>query len=204
MTPTSSRPHPNQPMSLRFGRTTVSVVAGDVFSVQAEAIAIPANRRGMMVAGVAGHVRIRGGVEVERGLMQQAPLTLGTAVATTCGDLAEHGARLILHAVIFDDLGGATRLDIVEQAVANALQSADRHRMRSIVIPPIGAGVGQGRLTHDEVYGTVVSTVAAHLRRYTSRIEQISIACPDPRETRNVFQLVQEAHTLWWQLRTSR
>jgi O-acetyl-ADP-ribose deacetylase len=190
-------------MSLRFGRTTVAVVTGDVFSFRAEAITIPANRRGMMVAGVAGHVRLRGGVDVERSLMQQAPLTLGTAVATTAGDLAEHGARLILHAVVFDDLGGSTRLDIVEKAVTNALQSADRHRVRSVVIPPIGYGVGQGRLTHDEVYATIVNAVAAHVRRFSSRIEQVYLTTPDPRQARTVFGLVQEAHTLWWQLRTS-
>src|SRR5665811_2638879 len=37
--------------SLRFGRTTVQVICGDVFCTDAEAIVCPANRRGMMVAG---------------------------------------------------------------------------------------------------------------------------------------------------------
>src|SRR5687768_15522594 len=96
-----------QSLALRFGRTTVSVVAGDLLTTGAQAIVIPANRRGMMVAGSAGHVRLRGGFDVEHELMQQAPLTLGTSVATTSGDLAGSGPSLVLHAVIFDDLGGS-------------------------------------------------------------------------------------------------
>lgn len=191
-------------MAVRFGRTTVNVISGDVFSVTAEAIVVPANRRGMMVAGVAGHVRLRGGVEIERDIMQHAPLTLGTSVATTPGALSSNGARMVLHAVVFDDLGGTTRLDIVEKAIASALESADRHRVRSIMIPAIGAGVGQGRLTQDDVYAAIVDAIAAHLRRFSSRIEQVYVACPGPRDARDVFGLVQKAHALWWQLRTTR
>jgi len=203
VTPTSSNSQPPQQTAVRFGRTTVSVVTGDVFSVGAEAIVVPANRRGMMVAGVAGHVRLRGGIDIERDIMQQAPLALGTSVATTPGELTKAGARMVLHAVVFDDLGGTTRMDLVEKAVASALESADRHRVRSIVIPPIGSGVGQGRLTQDDVYATIVNAIAAHLRRFSSRIDHIYVACPGPRETRSVFALVEQAHALWWQLRTA-
>lgn len=195
--------HPDERQALRFGRTTVSVSCGDVFSVPAEAIVIPANRRGMMAAGAAGNVRLRGGVDIERDLMKQAPLTLGTSVATTSGDLATRGTALILHAVIFDDLGGTTRIDIVDRAIESVLKSADRHRVRSIVIPPLGAGVGQGRLPQDAVYATPVGAVAAHLRRFSSRIDTVALVCPDRRDTRAVFALVQQAHTLWWQLKTS-
>lgn len=204
MTPTSSNSPPPQQLATRFGRTTVSVVTGDVFSVDAEAIVIPANRRGMMVAGVAGHVRLRGGVDIEREIMQQAPLALGTSVATTPGELSNTGVRMVLHAVVFDDLGGATRLDIVEKAMASALESADRHRVRSVMIPPIGSGIGQGRLTQDDVYVKIVDAIAAHLRRFSPRIDHIYVACPGPREARTVFALVEQAHALWWQLRTAR
>lgn len=202
MTPTLPTTQPNPPRSLRFGRTTVSVAAGTVFSMPAEAIAVPANRRGMMVAGSTGQVRLRGGVAVERDLMHHAPLTLGTSVATTGGDLEAQGVRLILHAVVYDDLGGTTRLDIVQRAIGAVLESADRHRVRSLVLPPIGAGVGQGRLSLEDVYATIVGAIAAHLRRYTSRIDQITIVCPDPRETRTVFDLVKESHTQWWRMKT--
>jgi O-acetyl-ADP-ribose deacetylase (regulator of RNase III) len=190
-------------MAIRFGRTTVSVITGDVFAAKPEAIAIPANRRGMMVAGVAGAARLRGGADVERELMRQAPLTLGTSVATSSGELAAQGVMLVLHAVIYEDLGSTTRIDIVQRAIASVLESADRHRVRSLALPPIGAGVGQGRLGAEDVYAVTVDAVAAHLRRFSSRIEQITIACPDPRDTRTVFARLRDAHTLWWQLRTS-
>jgi O-acetyl-ADP-ribose deacetylase (regulator of RNase III) len=178
-------------------------MAGDIFAVPAEVIVIPANRRGMLAAGVAGHVRLRGGVEIERDLMQQAPLTLGTSVATTSGDLAAEGVTMVMHAIVFDDLGGGTRIDIVRRAIESVLESADRHRVRSIVIPPLGTGVGHGRLPHDAVYATLVEAIAAHLRRFSSRIDRIWLLCPDTRDTRSVFALVQEAHTLWWRMKTS-
>ncbi len=157
----------------------------------------------MMVAGASGLVRLRGGASVEREIMSQAPLTLGTAVATASGDLTGVGIHLVFHAVVFDDLGGSTRLDLVEKAVTNALQSAERHRVRSLVIPPVGSGVGAGRLTQQEVYVVVVEELAGHLRRYTSRIETITIACPDKRDVRDTFALLQQAYQLWWELRSN-
>lgn len=189
--------------SLRFGRTTVQVCVGDVFCVEAEAIVCPANRRGMMVAGTAGLVRLRGGAEVEREVMSQAPLTLGTAVATSSGDLVHDGINIVFHAVVFDDLGGSTRIDYVERAITSALQSAERHRVRSLVIPPVGSGVGTGRLTQQDVYGIVVGELAGHLRRFTSRIDQVTIACPDKRDVRGAFALLQEAYQLWWELQAT-
>lgn len=198
-TPLDSSHHP----SLRFGRTTVQVLVGDVLCTEAEAILCPANRRGMMVAGAAGLVRLRGGAEVEREIMSRAPLTLGTSVATSSGDLAARGIQIVFHTVVFDDLGGSTRLDLVERAVTSALQSAERHRVRSLVIPPVGSGVGSGRLTQQDVYGVVVEELAGHLRRFTSRIEHITIACPDKRDVRDTFALLQQAYQLWWQLQTT-
>jgi O-acetyl-ADP-ribose deacetylase (regulator of RNase III) len=197
----ASQPH--QSLALRFGRTTVAVVACDLLASRAQAIVIPANRRGMMVAGTAGHVRLRGGFAVEHELMQHAPLTLGTSVATTSGDLVSTGPSLVLHAVVFDDLGGSTRLDLVEHALEAALASADRHRVRSLAIPPVGAGVGDGRLRRDEVFAILVGVVAAHLRRFASRIDRIDLVCSDAREAREVHAILQDAHTLWWRMKTS-
>jgi O-acetyl-ADP-ribose deacetylase (regulator of RNase III) len=194
---------PEQTLALRFGRTTVSVVTGDLLATGVQAVVVPANRRGMMVAGAAGQARLRGGFAIEHELMRQAPLTLGTSVATTSGDLAADGTGLVLHAVVFDDLGGATRLDLVERALEAALASADRHRVRSIAIPPVGAGVGEGRLRRADVFAILVGVVAAHLRRYPSRIDRIELVCGDPREAREVHAMVQDAHTLWWRMKTS-
>lgn len=189
--------------SIRFGRTTVQVLSGDVFCTEAESIVCPANRRGMMVAGAAGLVRLRGGAGIEREIMAQAPLTLGTSVATTSGDLMDRGIIMVFHAVVFDDLGGATRIDHVERAITSTLQSAERHQVRSIVFPPVGSGVGVGRLTQQDVYNVVVDEIAGHLRRFTSRIETMTIACPDKRDIRETFALLQEAYQLWWELQAT-
>lgn len=190
-------------LTLRFGRTTVGVASGNVFSSPSEAIVIPANRRGMMVAGISGLVRLRGGVEIEREVMSRAPLTLGTSIATSSGSLDGEGINLVLHAVVFDDLGGKSRLDHVQRAIGNAIESAERHRVRSVAITPAGSGVGAGRLTPEEVYAAIVEELGSYLRRNVSRIERITILCVSPDDTRTTFSLLQQAYTLWWQLRSS-
>lgn len=156
-----------------------------------------------MVAGTAGGVRLRGGIDIERELMARAPLTLGTSVATTSGDLAADGVNLILHAVVFDDLGGNSRNDYIEKAVADALASAERHRARSVTITPVGSGVGVGRLAPADVYQIIVEVVGAYLRRNVSRIEQISVLCSGPGDIRTAFGYLKEARTLWWKLQSN-
>ena len=51
---------------VRFGRTLAIPSARSVFDHRLEAIATPANRRGVMGVGVAGQIRIQGGAEIER------------------------------------------------------------------------------------------------------------------------------------------
>ncbi|HSH22261.1 MAG TPA: macro domain-containing protein, partial [Candidatus Caenarcaniphilales bacterium] len=79
------------PAGIIFGRTVLQAVAGTVLNVGADGIVCPANRRGVMGVGVAGAVRLAGGVEIEREAMAAAPLAVGTAIVTGPGELAARG-----------------------------------------------------------------------------------------------------------------
>ncbi len=186
---------------VRFGRTLIVTSHADVLDHQVRAIACPANRRGVMGAGIAGTIRIAGGIEIEREAMAQAPLTVGTAIATTSGSLAKRGIRCVLHAVVSDALGAPTRKDIVAHATSSVLEEADRQRVRSLLVPPLGSGLGPGRLSGTVVTEVMIEEIVAHLRRFRSRMDTIVLHQQDRKESEFVREALEEARRLFWEQR---
>lgn len=185
---------------VRFGRTLVVTSHADVLIHQVQAIACPANRRGVMGAGVAGALRLAGGIEIEREAMALAPLTIGTAIATTSGTLSERGVRCIIHAIVSDALGAPTRRDIVAHATSSVLEQADRRRVKSLLIPQLGLGVGPGRLAGTAVTEVMIEEVIAHLRRFQSRMDTIVLHQRDQRDSAFVLEALEEARRLFWEV----
>jgi O-acetyl-ADP-ribose deacetylase len=190
--------HHAEEQGVRFGRTVVVPSAGSIFEHGVDAIVSPANQRGVMGVGLAGLIRLRGGSDIEREAMSQAPLSVGHAIVTASGKLAELGTNVIIHAVTSDALGAPTRVDTVRKATTAALQMADRHRLRSLALPPLGAGLGSGRFQTDTVTLMMIEEIVAHLRRFTSRLDRIVLVCRDGREVRDLQFALNEARRLWW------
>ena len=186
---------------VRFGRTLIVPATGDVLDQGVKAIVCPANRRGVMGAGITGQVRLAGGIEIEREAMALAPLTIGAAISTSSGALEARGITLVIHAVVSDALGAPTRLDIVRSATTAALKEADRRRVKSILLPSLGAGLGPGRLPTGTVAVAMIEETVAYLRRFTSRMDRIVFAQHDQREVEELRQALIEARSLWWGLK---
>jgi O-acetyl-ADP-ribose deacetylase (regulator of RNase III) len=186
---------------VRFGRTLIVPTIGDLFDQEVQAIVCPANRRGVMGAGIAGRVRLAGGIDIEREAMAQAPLAVGAAVSTGAGALAGRGVKAVIHAVVSDALGAPTRIDIVQSATAAALKEADRLRVRSLLMPPLGSGLGSGRLPSGTVSAAMIEEIVAHLRRFTCRLERIVLSQSDAREAETIRKALLEARGLWWGLK---
>ena len=189
------------PTGIIFGRTVLQAVAGTVLDVGADGIVCSANRRGVMGVGVAGAVRLAGGVEIEREAMAAAPLAVGTAIATGAGALTERGVKVVIHAVVADALGAPTRSETVRRATSEALRLADRHRVRTLALPPLGAGVGPGRLSTDSVAALTIEETLAHLRRFTSRLERIMLIARSDDEAEDLTALLVEARDYWWSIK---
>ena len=68
---------------------SISVQKGDLTSIICDAIVNPANSYGYMGGGVAGAIKHIGGNEIEKEAVSQAPINVGSAVATTSGKLAK-------------------------------------------------------------------------------------------------------------------
>ena len=116
----------------------LDVVSGDIAALEVEAVANAANDHLWMGAGVAGALKRAGGVEIEREAMARGPIPLGTAVATTAGNLS---ARYVIHgAVMGQDL--RTNADLVARTTHACLALADELGCRSLALPAFGTGVG--------------------------------------------------------------
>src|SRR5438876_4074352 len=99
----------------------IEVQEGDIARCAVDAIANAANDRLWMGAGVAGALKRSGGDEIEREAMALGPIPLGSAVATTAGNLP---ASWVVHgAVMGQDL--RTDGDLVGRATLSCLEVAD-------------------------------------------------------------------------------
>lgn len=183
--------------AVRFGRALLIASARPILDHQVMAIATPANRRGAMGVGVAGAVRMAGGIEIEREAMAKAPLVLGTALATGPGMLGSRGVVEVIHAVVSDSLGSPTRAETIRQATAAVLHVADDARLKSIAMPPLGSGMAAQGLTEAMGFSLMIEEMVAYLRRFSSRLERIVLVCGDAREVREVGKLLREARVLW-------
>jgi O-acetyl-ADP-ribose deacetylase len=117
---------------------TLEITDGDIAAQDTDAIVNAANNAFWMGAGVAGAIKARGGVEIEREAMAQGPVEPGACVVTSAGRLA---ARHVIHAAVMgQDL--VTSATVIERATTNALRAADERALQSIAFPAFGTGVG--------------------------------------------------------------
>lgn len=116
----------------------LEVLEGDITALDVDAIANAANNHLWMGAGVAGAIKRAGGAEIERDAVQQGPIKVGEAVATSGGRLK---IKHVIHgAVMGQDL--RTNAELVEETTLSCLRVADELGARSLALPAFGTGVG--------------------------------------------------------------
>jgi O-acetyl-ADP-ribose deacetylase (regulator of RNase III) len=116
----------------------ISVVEGDITTLEVDAIGNAANDHLWMGAGVAGAIKRAGGEEIEREAVAKGSIEVGDAVATGAGRLA---AKWVIHgAVMGQDLH--TDEEKIRQTTRRCLEVADELGARSLALPAFGTGVG--------------------------------------------------------------
>jgi O-acetyl-ADP-ribose deacetylase (regulator of RNase III) len=119
-----------------------------------------------MGGGVAGAIKRAGGEEIEREAMQQGPIEVGEAVATSAGTLP---ARWVIHgAVMGQDL--QTNAELVRRTTESCLRVAADLGAESLALPAFGTGVGGFPL--DECARIMVDAV----RTYDSSVKRVVFA----------------------------
>ncbi len=142
----------------------LQVVEGDITALDVDAIANAANDHLWMGAGVAGAIKRGGGGGGRRGAVGEAPIPVGTAIATGAGRLR---ARYVIHgAVMGQDL--RTSAELIEQTTRSCLAVADELGCESLALPAFGTGVGGFQI--DECARIMVTAARGHEPRTLSRV----------------------------------
>ncbi len=128
-------------MERRFEYRGVKIVVkkGDITEENVEAIVNPANSLMIMGGGVAGAIKLKGGVEIEEEARRHAPVPIGKAVTTKAGRLK---ARYIIHAPTMEKPAMRIGIENVKAAVKAVIQEALKHKITRLAFPALGAGVG--------------------------------------------------------------
>lgn len=161
---------------VRFGRTIIDVVAGELVSQPVQGIVYAANSRGVMGAGPAGSLRSSAGAEVEREAMSQAPIDVGSAIATSPGRLVEHGIEVLLHASVTRTIGEHASLPAVLRALDAAMKLAIDRKLRSIALPLLGASSEDSAAERRALAEGIVDVVVKRLRQRNVRLERVVFA----------------------------
>ena len=118
---------------------SILVKTGDITKVRCDAIVNPANSYGYMGGGVAGAIKRVGGIEIEKEAVAQAPIFVGSAVATTAGNLP---CKVVIHAPTMRKPAMRIPVENVSKATSAALKLAGHLDIKTIAIPGMGTGVG--------------------------------------------------------------
>ncbi len=145
----------------------VEVLEGDITQLDVDAIANAANNELWMGAGVAGAIKRAGGEEIEREAMALGPIEVGSAVATTGGQL--HAAHVVHGAVMGQDL--RTTPELIGRTTTSCLQVADGLGARALAVPAFGTGVGA--VPVDECARAMVDAIRAF---EPSSLERVVVA----------------------------
>jgi O-acetyl-ADP-ribose deacetylase (regulator of RNase III) len=165
----------DSPNGIRFGRTIIEAVVGELIDQPVQAIIYPANSRGVMGAGSASSVRLAGGQDVERELMELAPLDLGVAAISTAGRLQEREIEAVIHAVIVPNLGDTPRQSVVLRALESALSAATKARMHTLAMPLLGVRSEAPAEERAEHVQSLVDVLVGYIRRPATRIDRVVI-----------------------------
>ncbi|HIE22913.1 MAG TPA: macro domain-containing protein [Candidatus Korarchaeota archaeon] len=154
-------------MVFRYKGVLIEVVEGDITEINVEAIVNPANSKLLMGGGVAGAIKRKGGVEIEKEARRKAPVQIGDAVVTSAGKLP---AKWVIHAPTVIRPAGRATIESVSLATKAALRAAEEIGANSIAFPAMGAGIGG--LAIKEAVKAMLREIKSHIEGET-KLERI-------------------------------
>ena len=115
----------------------IMITKGDITEQVVDAIVNAANEQLWMGTGVAGAIKRKGGLEIEKEAMAKGPIEHGGAIETSAGNL---NANFVIHAAGMRSDGYITE-DSLKNSIINSLKVAKKLQLKSIAFPAIGTGV---------------------------------------------------------------
>ncbi len=178
-----------EPLEKRIGQTLIRLQQGDLTALTVDAFVFYAREDLALGSGHGTAIQVRGGDAVSNELKSIGSIRMGEAVITTAGNMK---ARKIVHACgpKFHEADTEQKL---RDCMLAALKVADRHGLKSIAFPAMGAGF----------YGVplpaCVSVMLRMIRQFAEAgtcLERITICVVDAREFavfREVFDKLNES-----------
>ena len=117
--------------------SSITLVKRDITEMKTSAIVNPANKYLKMGGGVAGAIRKKGGVIIQKECDKIGETDVGKAVITTGGTLM---AKYVIHAV-GPCMGEGNEDEKLREATINSLILADSYKLDSISFPAISTGI---------------------------------------------------------------
>ena len=147
------------------GDTTIEVICADLTTLEVDAIVNAANERLEHEGGVALAIARTGGpavqAESDEWVREHGEVGRGEAAVTTAGEMP---ARIVIHVVGPRYRDGQDNEALLREAVEAALTAAESHRVESIALPAISAGVFGYPL--DEATAVIASAVVEWARNH--------------------------------------
>ncbi len=142
---------------IEFKNNKIKLYRGDITDLEVEAIVNAANNQLLMGAGVAGAIKRKGSIIIEKEAIKKAPIPIGEAITTKGGNLK---AKYVIHAAAMGiDL--KTDAEKIRNATKNALLRCKELKIKSVAFPSIGTGVGGFPL--DKAAKIMINEVEQHL-----------------------------------------
>ncbi|MGC9120423.1 MAG: O-acetyl-ADP-ribose deacetylase [Sulfurihydrogenibium sp.] len=130
---------------VKIGKTTLSLIVGDITEVDTEAIVNAANPTLMGGGGVDGAIHSKGGpsilkecIQIRKTLYPEG-LPTGKAVITNAGNLK---AKYVIHTVgpVCNGVMTEKEKELLSDAYRNSLLIAKQHNIKSVSFPSISTG----------------------------------------------------------------
>jgi O-acetyl-ADP-ribose deacetylase len=115
----------------------VEILQGDLTEMDVDAIVNAANNDLQLGGGVAGAIRRKGGMLIQRQCDVIGTIPIGGAAITTGGDLK---ARHVIHAASMQ-LGGSTIAAALRSSTAHVFRLAVQNNLKTIAFPAVGTGI---------------------------------------------------------------
>ena len=161
-------------ISVTVNNVLIKLVKGDITKLEVDALVNPANSLMIMGGGVAGAIRRAGGKIIEDEARKQAPVSIGSAIATTAGALP---AKYVIHSPTMERPAMRTTPEKVTKATTAALKLANQLNIKSIAFPGMGTGVGGVNPT--VAADVMIKAIVDHIREGTTLREIVLVAYDD-------------------------
>jgi len=124
-------------MQRTIKNSILELVEGDITEMDTDAIVNAANANLILGGGVAGAIRRKAGLEIQKECNRIGGTFVGGAVKTSGGNLK---AKYVIHAV-GPQMGEGNEDEKLKNATLNSLKLADEENIKSISFPAISTGI---------------------------------------------------------------